>query len=322
MTSSDVLQVKDLTVGFNTEAGFLEVINDINFSIKPGEVLGLVGESGSGKTVAAMSLLSLLPTPPAKRVKGEVWLGDENLTSLSNKQLLNIRGKEVGFIFQEPMNSLNPTFKIGYQLIEPLKLHTDLSAAKAKEKAIEMLNLVGINEPEKRLNQYPFELSGGIRQRVMIAMALICEPKLLIADEPTTALDVTIQAQIMQLLREIRSELKTAILLITHDMGLVAENCDRVAVMYAGRIVETGSVKEVLNTPLHPYTKALLESIPEIDNKKEILPTIAGMVPSPGNRPIGCSFQDRCVNVIDKCRTTAPVLTRAAHQVECWSPVR
>jgi len=321
VTSSDVLQVKDLTVGFNTEDGFLEVISELNFSIKPGEVLGLVGESGSGKTVAAMSLLSLLPSPPARRVSGEVWLDEQNLTELSDKQLLEIRGKEVGFIFQEPMNSLNPTFKIGYQLVEPLKLHTKLSKKAATAKAIEMLNLVGVNEAEKRLNQYPFELSGGIRQRVMIAMALICEPRLLIADEPTTALDVTIQAQIMELLRSIRKELKTAILLITHDMGLVAENCDRVAVMYAGRIVETGSVIQVLQNPRHPYTKALLESIPEIDNKKDVLPTIAGMVPSPGNRPTGCNFQDRCSNVIDKCKVEQPVLSNTPHQVECWNPV-
>ncbi len=321
MSSSDVLLVDDLSVGFNTEDGFVEVIEGVSFSIKPGEVLGLVGESGSGKTVAAMSLLSLLPSPPAKRLKGQILLGDVDLTALTSKQLLNYRGRDVGYIFQEPMNSLNPTYKIGYQLMEPLKLHTNLSKSEIRAKAIEMLNLVGINEPERRLEQYPFELSGGIRQRVMIAMALICEPKLLIADEPTTALDVTIQAQIMDLLRNIRKELKTAILLITHDMGLVAENCDRVAVMYAGRIVETGSVTQVMKSPRHPYTKALLESIPDIHNKKEVLPTIAGMVPAPGKRPVGCNFQDRCTSVIEKCRQSDPVLEGKDHLVECWNPV-
>ncbi|MFM1865011.1 MAG: hypothetical protein RL677_791 [Actinomycetota bacterium] len=321
MSSSDVLLVDDLSVGFNTEDGFVEVIEDVSFSIKPGEVLGLVGESGSGKTVAAMSLLSLLPSPPAKRLKGQILLGDVDLTALTSKQLLNYRGRDVGYIFQEPMNSLNPTYKIGYQLMEPLKLHTNLSKSEIRAKAIEMLNLVGINEPERRLEQYPFELSGGIRQRVMIAMALICEPKLLIADEPTTALDVTIQAQIMDLLRNIRKELKTAILLITHDMGLVAENCDRVAVMYAGRIVETGSVTQVMKSPRHPYTKALLESIPDIHNKKEVLPTIAGMVPAPGKRPVGCNFQDRCTSVIEKCRQSDPGLEGKDHLVECWNPV-
>jgi oligopeptide/dipeptide ABC transporter ATP-binding protein len=321
LSSSDVLLVDDLSVGFNTEDGFVEVIEDVSFSIKPGEVLGLVGESGSGKTVAAMSLLSLLPSPPAKRLKGQILLGDVDLTALTSKQLLNYRGRDVGYIFQEPMNSLNPTYKIGYQLMEPLKLHTNLSKSEIRAKAIEMLNLVGINEPERRLEQYPFELSGGIRQRVMIAMALICEPKLLIADEPTTALDVTIQAQIMDLLRNIRKELKTAILLITHDMGLVAENCDRVAVMYAGRIVETGSVTQVMKSPRHPYTKALLESIPDIHNKKEVLPTIAGMVPAPGKRPVGCNFQDRCTSVIEKCRQSDPGLEGKDHLVECWNPV-
>jgi len=315
----DLLVVKDLEIAFTIAGKDVTVVSDVNFQIKQGEVLGLVGESGCGKSVTAMSLISLLPSPPSKRKNGQILLDGKDLAKLSYAELLKVRGGEVGFIFQEPMSSLNPVLTIGFQLVEALRLHRKVSKAEATQRAISMLQLVGVSGPELRMKQYAFELSGGMRQRVMIAMALICSPRLLIADEPTTALDVTIQAQILDLLRSLREQLGMAILMITHDLGVVAETCDRVIVMYAGRIVESGSVTEVFTSPKHPYTAALLKSTPRMGVHQEHLPTIPGIVPSPAEREHGCAFAARCTRVLDKCKVERPVLTADMHAVECWN---
>ena len=316
----DLLVVKDLEIAFATDGEDVSVVSDVNFEIKQGEVLGLVGESGCGKSVTAMSLISLLPSPPSKRKKGEILLDGRDLASLSYSDLLKVRGSEVGFIFQEPMSSLNPVLTIGFQLVEALRLHRKVSKLEATQQAISMLQLVGVSGPELRMKQYAFELSGGMRQRVMIAMALMCSPRLLIADEPTTALDVTIQAQILDLLRSLRERLGMAILLITHDLGVVAETCDRVLVMYAGRIVESGSVAEVFTSAKRPYTAALLKSTPHSALRQEHLPTIPGIVPAPGERGRGCAFEARCSRALERCEIERPSLSQEVHSVECWNP--
>ncbi len=316
----DLLVVKDLEIAFTIGGQDVTVVSDVNFEIRQGEVLGLVGESGCGKSVTAMSLISLLPSPPSKRKKGEILLDGRDLATLSYSDLLKVRGGEVGFIFQEPMSSLNPVLTIGFQLVEALRIHRKVSKAEATQQAISMLQLVGVSGPELRMKQYAFELSGGMRQRVMIAMALICSPRLLIADEPTTALDVTIQAQILDLLRSLRKRLGMAILMITHDLGVVAETCDRVIVMYAGRIVESGSVSEVFTSPKHPYTAALLKSTPRMAVRQQHLPTIPGIVPAPGERGQGCAFAARCSRKLDKCEIERPTLSKEKHSVECWNP--
>lgn len=317
--SSEVLSVTDLEISFATENGKNTVVEGVCFAINAGEVLGLVGESGCGKSVTAMSLVSLLPSPPSHREKGSIKLSGKEIAGLSESELQKIRGAEVGFIFQEPMSSLNPVLTIGYQLSEAVLLHEKLSKKEAVAKAIEMLNLVGVSDPELRINQYPHELSGGMRQRVMIAMALMCSPKLLIADEPTTALDVTIQAQILDLLNSLRSKLGMSILMITHDLGVVAETCSQVVVMYAGRIVERGPVTEVFAHPKHPYTKALINSSPRGAARQSHLPTIPGIVAAPADRKIGCSFAPRCPLVSQQCRVEKPMLTDQIHAVECWN---
>lgn len=317
--SAEVLSVTDLEISFATESGRNTVVEGVSFSINAGEVLGLVGESGCGKSVTAMSLVSLLPSPPSQREKGSIKLSGKEIAGLSESELQKIRGAEVGFIFQEPMSSLNPVLTIGYQLSEAVLLHEKISKKEAIAKAIEMLNLVGVSDPELRINQYPHELSGGMRQRVMIAMALMCSPKLLIADEPTTALDVTIQAQILDLLNSLRSKLGMSILMITHDLGVVAETCSQVVVMYAGRIVERGPVTEVFAHPKHPYTKALIASSPRGAARQSYLPTIPGIVAAPADRKIGCSFAPRCTLVTEQCRTQKPVITTEIHAVECWN---
>jgi oligopeptide/dipeptide ABC transporter ATP-binding protein len=316
--SPEVLSVTDLEISFATESGRYTVVEGVSFSINAGEVLGLVGESGCGKSVTAMSLVSLLPSPPSHREKGSIKLSGKEIAGLSESELQKIRGAEVGFIFQEPMSSLNPVLTIGYQLSEALLLHQKINKKQAHEKAVEMLNLVGVSDPELRTEQYPHELSGGMRQRVMIAMALMCSPKLLIADEPTTALDVTIQAQILDLLNSLRSKLGMAILMITHDLGVVAETCSQVVVMYAGRIIERGPVAEVFGNPKHPYTKALIASSPRDAARQSQLPTIPGIVAAPADRKVGCSFAPRCPLVTQKCRVDKPLLTADAHAVECW----
>ncbi len=322
ISPSKCLEVEDLSIAFSIEGKDVVVVDKVSFSVGAGEVVGLVGESGCGKSVTAMSLISLLPSPPSKRIGGKVSLNGKDLSAMSEKELEAIRGAEVGFIFQEPMSSLNPVLTIGYQLREAIQLHRDISNKDADTKVIEILNLVGISTPELRVKQYSYELSGGLSQRIMIAMALICSPKLLIADEPTTALDVTIQAQILDLMRSLREQLSMSILLITHDLGVVAENCDRVIVMYAGKIVETGKTDDVFSSPRHPYTLALLESSPRGARQTNThLPTIPGMVMPPAERGNGCSFASRCKNALSKCSADNPILDAQNHSVSCWNPL-
>jgi len=317
--TEEVLSVTDLEISFATESGRNTVVEGVSFSVNSGEVLGLVGESGCGKSVTAMSLVSLLPSPPSHREKGSIKLLGREIAGLPESELQAIRGAAIGFIFQEPMSSLNPVLTVGYQLSEALLLHQDVTKKEAHSKALEMLNLVGVSDPELRTNQYPHELSGGMRQRVMIAMALMCSPRLLIADEPTTALDVTIQAQILDLLNTLRSKLGMSILMITHDLGVVAETCSQVVVMYAGRIVERGPVAEVFANPKHPYTKALIASSPRGAVRQSNLPTIPGIVAAPADRKVGCSFAPRCAQVTEQCRVEKPQLTKESHAVECWN---
>ncbi len=322
MTVASCLEVSNLTVAFRSEGEDLIVVDDVSFTVNQGEVVGLVGESGCGKSVTAMSLVSLLPPNSSRRLSGQITLSGNNLSAMSERELCQIRGAQVGFIFQEPMSSLNPVLTIGYQLREALALHQKLSKDAIETTVLEMLTLVGISNPEMRVNQYASELSGGLRQRVMIAMALICKPQLLIADEPTTALDVTIQAQILDLLRKLQHQLSMSVLLITHDLGVVAENCDRVLVMYAGKIVESGKTKDVLTNPKHPYTHALLKTSPRhVLHADAPLTTIPGMVMPPNQRGVGCSFAPRCQNVITQCSQDTPLLQGQNHSVACWSPV-
>ncbi len=322
MTSAPLLGVEGLTVGFNTEDGPVRVVEDVSFELAPGETLGLVGESGCGKSVTAQSIMRLLPTPPARIDAGRILFEGENLLALPEKRMREVRGQRIGMIFQEPMTSLNPTQRIGRQIAEVLSLHQGLNYRAARPTVIDVLRQTGIGNAERRLEQYPHELSGGLRQRVMIAMAIVCGPKLLIADEPTTALDVTIQAQIIELLKSLQRDLGLSILLITHDLAVVAEMCRSVAVMYAGRIVETGDTAEVFARPRHPYTAGLLRASPRLTRKGDRLASIAGVVPPPGFRGEGCSFSARCPRAMDICRTTLPRhLSSNGRGVACWNPL-
>lgn len=322
MMAEALLRVEGLTVGFNTEHGAVRVVEDVNLALASGKTLGLVGESGCGKSVTAQTIMRLLPSPPSRIQQGRILFEGEDLASLPLKRMQKIRGDRIGMVFQEPMTSLNPTLRIGEQIAEPLILHRGMRDAEAQREVIRVLGLVGIGNAERRLDQYPHELSGGLRQRVMIAMAIICNPKLLIADEPTTALDVTIQAQIMELLKQLQQELGLAILLITHDLGMVAEMCEEVAVMYAGRVVETGPTGEIFAAPKHPYTSGLLNSSPRRARKGERLPSIPGLVPPPGSRGAGCSFADRCPRMLERCRVELPALvTSGPGSAACWNPV-
>ncbi|HYE00249.1 MAG TPA: ABC transporter ATP-binding protein [Alphaproteobacteria bacterium] len=319
-----LLEVEDLTVSFAGASGRVPVLEGVGFALEPGSIVGLVGESGCGKSVTAMSVLRLLPSPPSRVERGRIVFEGVDLLGLAEPELRDLRGNRIGMIFQEPMTSLNPTFTIGWQLDEALRLHTRLDRAARTARCRDLLRLVGIGAAERRLAQYPHELSGGLRQRAMIAMALACEPKLVIADEPTTALDVTIQAQILDLLAGLRERLGTAILLITHDLGVVAEHCDGVVVMYAGRVVETAPVEALFDRPRHPYTAGLLASMPRLDSPRGPLPSIPGMVPSPGHRPPGCPFADRCPNVLPRCRAQMPPLADPEgghHAFACWNPM-
>ena len=321
MSSAALLRVEGLTAGFNTEQGPVRVVEDVSFEVMAGHTLGLVGESGCGKSVTAQTIMRLLPSPPSRIEAGRILFDGEDLAAVPLKRMQKIRGDRISMVFQEPMTSLNPTLRIGEQIAEPLLLHRGLRYAEAEEQAVRVLKQVGIGNAGRRLLQYPHELSGGLRQRVMIAMAIICAPKLLIADEPTTALDVTIQAQIMELLKALQKELGLAILLITHDLGMVAEMCETVAVMYAGRIVETGPSAEVFARPRHPYTLGLLNSSPRRAKKGERLPSIPGLVPPPGLRGTGCSFADRCSLVTGRCRAERPSMTvSGATAAACWNP--
>lgn len=316
-----VLQVNDLHVSFDTYAGEVKAVRGVTFDLNEGEVLAIVGESGCGKSVTAQTIMKLNPMPPARIVKGEIRLGDKDIVKATEKEMMAIRGKEVSMIFQDPMTCLNPTMQVGKQLTEAIRHHRKMKLEEARAEAIRLLKIVNIPNAEQRAMQYPHEFSGGMRQRVMIAMALSCSPKLLIADEPTTALDVTIQAQIMDLLQEIKEKTNTAIILITHDLGVVASMADRVAVMYAGKIVETGSAKDIFYQPAHPYTKALLKSLPTADmDRSERLVSIAGTPPDLLNPPKGCGFASRCDSCMKICQQQLPDSFEVGekHQASCW----
>lgn len=323
MTSSNqqtLLQVEDLSIRFKTYNGYLNAVNSISFKVNKGEVLALVGESGCGKSLTSLAIMGLIEKPG--EVKAEkIQLNDKNLPKLKENEMRRLRGDRISMIFQEPLTSLNPLFRVGHQIDEVFRYHGGLSRSQAKEKSIEMIKKVGIARPEAVYNAYPVELSGGMRQRIMIAMALACNPELLIADEPTTALDVTIQAQILQLMRGLQQELQTSIILITHDLGVVAEMADRVAVMYAGRIVEQTDVYTLFSKPLHPYTKGMIGSTLKLNEHINNLPTIKGAVPSLSNMPNGCRFHPRCEYATDKCSLQAPELREVepGHFVECWN---
>ena len=319
-SNANVLQVENIITRFNTQDGKVFAVNGISFDLKEGELLGVVGESGSGKSVTMMSLLKLLPMPPAEIVEGRALFENQDLIQMDLNQLRKIRGGKIGFIFQDPMTSLNPVLTVGYQLMEPMREHLGLSREEARKKAIELLDLVGIPMAQSRLKDFPHQFSGGMRQRVMIAIALACDPKVLIADEPTTALDVTIQAQIFELMQKLKEEHQPAIILITHDMGVIAELADDVAVMYMGSIVEIGNVHEVLRKPAHPYTKALLESIPILGKgKKQNIEPIRGATPDPYQRPKGCQFLPRCDYASNQCEQfPLDQQITNSHSVKCW----
>ncbi|MFR0986404.1 MAG: ABC transporter ATP-binding protein [Frisingicoccus sp.] len=288
--SENLLEVKNLKTYFFTDGGVVKSVDDVSFNVKPGKTLGVVGESGCGKSITSLSIMQLVETPPGKIVGGEIIYNGENLLNKDKDEMRKIRGGEIAMIFQEPMTSLNPVFTVGQQIMEALMIHTDMDKTKAKERAIEMLKLVRIPLAEKRFNEYPHQLSGGMRQRVMIAMALSCNPKLLICDEPTTALDVTIQAQILDLINELKEKLGTSIMMITHDLGVIAEVADDVMVMYAGKIVEYGTADQIFETPMHPYTHGLMNCIPKLNDEEETRLHVIQVVPSPDRMPKGCAF--------------------------------
>jgi oligopeptide/dipeptide ABC transporter ATP-binding protein len=320
--TAPLLAVEGLSVSFAADEGRVAVVEDVSFAVPAGGTVGLVGESGCGKSVTAMTIMRLLSIPPARIEAGAVRLGGTDLLTLPEDAMRRVRGDRIGMIFQEPMTSLNPTFSVGFQIAEVLKLHRGLSTAAAREAAVDILRQVGVGAAERRVAQYPHQLSGGLRQRVMIAMALVCRPALLIADEPTTALDVTIQAQILELLRRLRREMGMAILMITHDLGVVAEFCDEVVVMYAGRVVERAAVAALFARPRHPYTAGLLAATPRLAPRGGKLPTIPGMVPPPGSRGNACSFAERCPRVLPRCRAERPPLAAISggHEAACWNP--
>jgi oligopeptide/dipeptide ABC transporter ATP-binding protein len=320
-----LLEVKNLHTYFYTMDGITKSVEGVSFSIEKGETLGLVGESGCGKSVTSLSIMQLLARPPAKIEQGEILYNGTDLLKLSAEDMRKIRGNKISMIFQEPMTSLNPVFTVGNQVAEVLINHFHISKAEAKQKVIDVFANVGIPDPIRRYSNFPHQMSGGMRQRVMIAMALACDPDLLIADEPTTALDVTIQAQILELMREIKKRTNMAIILITHNLAVVAEMVDHIAVMYYGRIVEFSNIKEIFKNPLHHYTWGLLNSIPRVDKPKtdEPLPAIPGVVPNPYKPPAGCKFHPRCKAAQSKCRELEPELTeiKPGHTVRCWYPV-
>ncbi|MDI6638399.1 MAG: ABC transporter ATP-binding protein [Bacillota bacterium] len=315
-----LLEVRDLKTYFYTEDGVVPAVDGVSFSVEKGETIGIVGESGCGKSVTSLSVMRLIPNPPGKIIGGEIIFEGENILEKSEAEMRHIRGNEISMIFQEPMTSLNPVFTIGDQIMEAIMLHQKVGKREARKKTIEMLKLVGIPSAEKRVDEYPHQMSGGMRQRVMIAMALSCNPKLLIADEPTTALDVTIQAQILDLMLKLKEDLGTAIMLITHDLGVIAETVNKVVVMYAGKIVESADVVSIFKKPEHPYTLGLLGSIPKVNEDRERLQVIEGVVPNPFNMPTGCRFHPRCSFVRDICKEEEPELVDVedGHQVRCW----
>lgn len=322
--NQNLLEVKDLEVSFFTYAGEVKAVRKINYTLKPGEVMGIVGESGSGKSVSSYGLMGIIPDP-GKVIGGKIIFDGKDITSLSEKEMLKIRGKDIGMIFQDPMTSLNPVFTVGNQIEESLKKHTNLNKEERKKRIIELFQLVGINQPEKRIKQYPHEFSGGMRQRVMIAMALACNPKLLIADEPTTALDVTIQAQIIELMKDLRTKVNMGIIFITHDLGVISEICDRISVMYAGNIIETGTVDDIFYNPKHPYTLGLLKSIPKVNTEEhERLIPIEGNPVDLINPPKGCAFAPRCNHCMKICLEKVPPVCQITpgHESSCWLSVK
>ncbi|GGH84131.1 oligopeptide/dipeptide ABC transporter ATP-binding protein [Pullulanibacillus pueri] len=315
---TDILQIENLNIHFRTAEGSLSAVHDLSFSVKKGETVCVVGESGCGKSISALSIMGLLPEN-GHIAQGKILFEGTDLLSLKPDQMRKMRGNKISMVFQEPMTALNPVFTIGYQLREPLRIHQGFSKKQAHVKGIELLKQVGLSLPEQRMKQYPHELSGGMRQRVMIAMALACHPQILIADEPTTALDVTIQAQILDLINDMKEQLGTSVVMITHDMGVVAETADRVVVMYAGEIVEEGDVETVFNDPQHPYTKGLLASVPKVEGELTQLQAIPGSLPNLGEAIVGCRFQSRCPFAMDICRSQAPpIYEENGHQTRCW----
>lgn len=327
MVEKPVIEVNHLQTHFFTDRGEIPAVDDVSFHIHKGEVLGVVGESGCGKSVTSLSVMGLVPNPPGKIVGGNILFRKrgsdtekpEDLVAVSKKRMRQIRGQEIAMIFQEPMTSLDPLYTIGFQIIEALRNHRKLSKKAAKQKAVDLLKLVGIPRADEIVNEYPHQLSGGMRQRVMIAIAMSCDPEVLIADEPTTALDVTIQAQILNLMRKLNKEEGTAILLITHDLGVVAEMCDRVVVMYAGKVVEEGDVRTILKSPKHPYTVGLIKSLPKMTQREKRLYSIPGNVPKPGSIKSGCRFAARCEHVFERCYTENPELLqlKEGHTCRC-----
>jgi peptide/nickel transport system ATP-binding protein len=315
-----LLQVKDLKTNFFTDDAVVNAVDGVSFDVRPGEVVGLVGESGCGKSVVSLSIMRLVQYPPGKIEGGSVLFKGRDLLSLSEQEIRRIRGNEIAMIFQEPMTSLNPVYRIGDQISETISLHQGLDGAASWKKAVEMLKLVGIPRAEEVTKDYPHQLSGGMRQRAMIAMALSCNPSLLIADEPTTALDVTIQAQILELMKDLRQKINMAIIFITHDLGVVAEMADHVVVMYAGKVVEDASIASIFTEPLHPYTVGLIKSKPKLEDEKELLDFIPGVVPNPTDMPSGCYFNPRCTQAMDICRQKMPgvVNVKPGHRVRCW----
>ncbi|WP_308211941.1 ABC transporter ATP-binding protein [Neobacillus cucumis] len=316
-----ILQIKNLKISFQSGKTLLPAVDGISFNLREGEILGIVGESGSGKSVTSLATMGLIPSPPGKIEDGQIIFEGRDLINLSEKEWRKVRGNQISMIFQEPMTSLNPLFTIGNQVMEAIKLHTNLSKREALVRGIELLRLVGIPRAEGILREYPHQLSGGMRQRIMIAMAMACNPKVLIADEPTTALDVTIQAQILALMKDLNKKTNTSIILITHDLGVVAEICERVIVMYSGQIVEQGDVRTILKNPQHPYTRGLLKSVPELRGKKERLYSIPGTVPAPGTIQNGCRFAPRCAEAFGKCHEEEPQLLnleKEEHEVRCF----
>jgi oligopeptide/dipeptide ABC transporter ATP-binding protein len=314
-----LLQVTDLSVEFLAESGPALVVDKVSFGVAPGEMIGIVGESGSGKTVTSLAVMRLVPSPPGRIVSGSVMFDDRDLLTLSLAQMRDVRGDEIAMVFQDPMTSLNPVFTIGTQLVDTIRLHRRMTKDEAKARAVELLDMVGIPDPQARVKDYPHQLSGGMRQRALLALALSCEPRLLIADEPTTALDVTVQAQILDLLRSLQAKLGMAVILVTHDLGVVADICSRVVVMYAGQVVEEASVEELFAHPQHPYTEGLLAAIPQVAEHDERLVAIPGVVPDPTEMPTGCRFHPRCPYAIPEC-SSAPVELRSAgdgHRSRC-----
>ncbi|TQR17307.1 ABC transporter ATP-binding protein [Psychrobacillus soli] len=320
MSSEKVLQVNNLKISFRTYGGEVEAVRGVDFDLYKGETLAIVGESGCGKSVTSNAIMGLIPQPPGIIKNGSILFKEKDLTKLSKTQLRKIQGVDISMIFQDPMTALNPTLTIGEQLTEGLRTHKKIGKKEAKEKAIDMLKLVGIPNPEERLKQFPHQFSGGMRQRIVIAIALICEPQVLIADEPTTALDVTIQAQILELFEEIQLKKGISIILITHDLGVVAKIADRIAVMYAGKIVEIGDKREIFYTPEHPYTKGLLNSVPRLDLMEEELQPIDGTPPDLFSPPKGCPFTARCDYAMEVCDYAYPFSTKISetHEVDCW----